>query len=309
MGRFVRGEFRNLGQAEQLPMNPFLRFLFALFLLGMLLPAQAQRYAPNEPSLPVIHHPGYSLAYDESSEQAAWVAYCLTAGETVARVERSNDFRSDPSVRSGSAAHSDYKGSGYDRGHLAPAADLAWSSASMSASFFYSNMSPQLPGFNRGIWKKLEELMRSWARVYDSVYVVTGPLYLEQGGSIGPNAVRIPSHYFKAVLTAGANKRKAIAFVLPNASSKAPLSSFALPVDRLENYLGRDLFAFLPDGEEQALESTLCIPCWSWTATKGSSAPRTKGTTAEVQCQGTIQKGARCKRRTKNASGFCWQHE
>jgi endonuclease G len=132
--------------------------------------------------------------------------------------------------------------------------------------------------------------MRSWARAYDSVYVVTGPLYLEQRGSIGPNAVRIPSHYFKAVLTAAANKRKAIAFVLPNASSKASLSSFALPVDRLEGYLGRDLFAFLPNGEEQALESTLCIPCWSWTATKGSSAPRTKGTTAAVQCQGTTQK-------------------
>ena len=309
MGRFVRGEFRNLGQTEQFPMNPILRFLFALFLLGVLLPAQAQRYAPSEPSLPVIHHPGYSLAYDESSEQAAWVAYCLTAGETVARVERSNDFRSDPSVRSGSAAHSDYKGSGYDRGHLAPAADLAWSSASMSASFFYSNMSPQLPGFNRGIWKKIEELMRSWARAYDSVYVVTGPLYLEQRGSIGPNAVRIPSHYFKAVLTAGTDERKAIAFVLPNASSKASLSSFALPVDRLEAFLGRDLFAFLPDSEEHGLESTLCIPCWSWTATKGSSAPRTKGTTVAAQCRGTTQKGARCKRRTKNASGFCWQHE
>jgi endonuclease G len=142
MGRFVRGEFRNLCQTEKFPMDPTLRFLFVIFPLGMLLPAQAQRYVPDETSLPVIHHPGYSLAYDESSEQAAWVAYCLTAGETMARVERSNDFRSDPSVRSGSAAHSDYKGSGYDRGHLAPAADMAWSSTSMSASFFYSNMSP-----------------------------------------------------------------------------------------------------------------------------------------------------------------------
>ena len=102
------------------------------------------------------------------------VAYELTAQEVQGIVSRSDDFRADPEIITGSAALVDYRGSGYDRGHLAPAADMKWSEEAMSESFYMSNMSPQAPGFNRGIWKSLESRVRSWAVENGTVYVVTG---------------------------------------------------------------------------------------------------------------------------------------
>ena len=110
----------------------------------------------------IISHTAYTLKYSEQHEQASWVAYTLKSSHTSGTVGRTNDFREDYKVKTGSASLSDYKGSGYDRGHLAPAADFKWSSTAMSESFFMSNMSPQKPGFNRGIWKKLESRKLPW---------------------------------------------------------------------------------------------------------------------------------------------------
>ena len=92
----------------------------------------------------IIQHSAYTLNYDEQHEQASWVAYILTSTHIRGTFNRTNDFREDYKVKTGSASLSDYKGSGYDRGHLAPAGDMKWSSTAMSESFFMSNMSPQM---------------------------------------------------------------------------------------------------------------------------------------------------------------------
>ena len=122
----------------------------------------------------IITHTGYSLLYNEIHEQADWVAYQLTKEETVKLYERTNKFILDPKINTITASDIDYKGSGYDRGHLAPASDMGWSSITMKESFYYSNMSPQNPSFNRGIWKKLEELVRTWAVENNNIYIVNG---------------------------------------------------------------------------------------------------------------------------------------
>jgi endonuclease G len=83
-------------------------------------------------------------------------------------------FLEDKLVKTGSAVTKDYAKSGYDRGHPARAADLGWSAQTMRESFYFSNMSPQLPAFNRGIWKKMEEKVRDWALTYDTIFIVTG---------------------------------------------------------------------------------------------------------------------------------------
>ena len=101
----------------------------------------------------VVSHVGYSFLYNEEHEQASWMAYELTKEETTKAFERTNQFKPDPSVSTLTAHDADYAGSGYDRGHLAPAADMGWSSSAMAESFYYSNMSLQVPGFNRGVWK------------------------------------------------------------------------------------------------------------------------------------------------------------
>lgn len=122
----------------------------------------------------VITHAGYSLLYNETCKQANWVAYELTKEKTNKIFQRTNHFITDPQVKTGIADGRDYSGSGYDRGHLAPASDMGWSSTTMAESFYYSNMSPQTPGFNRGIWKSLEELVRNWAVENDTICIATG---------------------------------------------------------------------------------------------------------------------------------------
>ena len=117
----------------------------------------------------VVNHFAYTLSYNETCEQANWVAYELTTEETNSTFKRSNKFITDPLVTTGSADNQDYAESGFDKGHLAPAGDMGWSATAMKESFYYSNMSPQLPGFNRGVWKRVEELVRNWAKEYKSI--------------------------------------------------------------------------------------------------------------------------------------------
>ena len=166
----------------------------------------------------IVVHTGFTLSYSEPHEQAEWVAYVVTAERLKGAVKRTNNFRIDPAVLTGSAVLGDYKGSGYDRGHLAPAASMAWSKEAMSESFFLSNMSPQKPGFNRGIWKKLEEAVRDMAHQHGTVVVVTGPVLEEGLLEIGPSGLDIPRAYYKVVLDVTEPTIEGIAFVLPNES-------------------------------------------------------------------------------------------
>ena len=210
----------------------------------------------------VVRCTGFTLSYCEAYEQAAWVAYELTADEARGAGERTDNFREDGRVRTGSAALSDYHKSGYDRGHLAPAGDMKWTKKAMSESFLLSNVSPQAPAFNRGVWNRLEQQTRTWAVANNGLYVVTGPL-LEPGlATIGPNRVAVPRYYFKALLDARGPELKAIAFLLPNRGSKKPLASFVVTIDEVERRTGLDLFPQLPDALEGPLESAVSPSRW-----------------------------------------------
>jgi endonuclease G len=253
----------------------------------------------------LIIHTGYTLSYNEEAEQANWVAYELTAQETQKAFERTNKFLVDPSISTGSATDADYKKSGFDRGHLAPAADMGWSSTTMIESFYYSNMSPQQPGFNRGIWKNLESLVRTWATENESIYVVTGPVLTQGLPTIGWNQVAIPNYYYKVILDYRNPSIKGIGFVLPNTSSKEPLQRFALSIDSVEKITGIDFFYSLPNDQEESIETELCIPCWTWKSSGKSYTSNANGS----QCIGTTKKGARCRRTTSNSSGKCFQHQ
>ena len=110
--------------------------------------------------------------------------------------KRGDDFRPDPAVPTGSATPQDYTRSGYDRGHLAPAADMSFSVKTMSESFYMSNMSPQAPQFNRGIWSKLEKQVRHFATKEKRIVVVTGPILpVEKTITIGANKVTVPQYF------------------------------------------------------------------------------------------------------------------
>ena len=211
------------------------------------------------PGLPIsegeiIQHQYYALAYSETNEQAAWVAYHMHDSMLFGDVDRTDDFREDPFVSSRSAQLSDYKGSGYDRGHLCPAGDMTFSEIAMSESFFMSNMSPQTASFNRGIWKRLESQVRDYVALEKELYVVTGPVFRNNIGSIGENKVTVPGHYYK-VLYAPKSK-KMTAYLLTHKGSSDELESFVVSVDFVEAETNIDFFAGLEDDLENRLEGS-----------------------------------------------------
>ncbi len=238
---------------------------------------QTLLFASLEQALPlyssqdqIIRHFAYTLKYNEEYEQASWVAYQLTRENLNGSVTRTDNFRDDPAVTTGSASLNDYKGSGYDRGHLAPAADMTRSKEAMSESFFLSNMSPQNPSFNRGIWSTLESYVRTWAAENDAIYVITGPVLAPGLQTIGPNEVGVPKYFYKVILDDKEPVLKGIGFILANQSSSAPLQSFAVSIDSVESITGIDFFPGLPDSLEKALESGIDARQWNF----GSSATK-----------------------------------
>lgn len=211
----------------------------------------------------VIQHKYYTLRYREEHEQAEWVAYKLTADETEGESER-DKFLEDKKVKTGSAKPNDYTKSGYDRGHLAPAADFNFSQEAKSESFYMSNMSPQTPQFNRGIWKHLEERVRYWVKTKENLYIVTGPILRKGLETIGvKNKISVPEYYYKILLERKSNGTyNAIAFKMKNEGSKKVLAEFVVSIDQLEEETGIDFFPNLPDNIEKVLEKTISRKGW-----------------------------------------------
>ncbi|QQS52233.1 MAG: DNA/RNA non-specific endonuclease [Bacteroidota bacterium] len=215
-------------------------YYFTCFLLLLSLCLSGQGL-PVCDSCQIIEHRHYTLCYSEKHEQAKWVYYELTKAEVQSNTARKEAFREDAKVATGSASLADYKSSGYDRGHLAPAADMEMDSLAMAESFYMSNMSPQKPSFNRGIWKKLEMQVRDWAVQEDTILVVTGPVFVDNLGAIGENRVTVPGYYYKIILDVTGEK-KIVAFLMKNEASSEELFHFTIPADSLEVLTGINFF-------------------------------------------------------------------
>lgn len=221
-------------------------------------------YLPQELTYPVHHKKHYSLAYAEEHEQAAWVAYELNVDHLNAKkVGRSDYFKDDVSIASGSAVFADYKNSGYTKGHMVPAADRAYSIESMEETFLMSNMSPQVYHCNGGIWRELEEQVRDWARYNKSVYIVSGPVFTRGMKRIGRNRVAVPETYFKVVLDLTEPEQKGIGFLIPNAKSEKHLRECAVSIDQIEELIDLDLFhQLMPESLENDVESKIDLAKW-----------------------------------------------
>ena len=187
----------------------------------------------------IIHHTAYTLSYNESHEQADWVTYRVTKIELENDVaKRKDNFTVDTCIVTGSAQLLDYKNSGYDKGHLAPAATFVDNQKEMDESFLMSNMSPQNPSFNRGVWKRLEDYERKMAIEKDTVYVICGPVLTEGLKTIGPNKVSIPKLYFKIIYY----KDWMVCFILSNRKSNEPLYTFEKSLGVVEKITKIDFF-------------------------------------------------------------------
>lgn len=225
----------------------------------------------------VIEHSAMSLVYNEKHEQAQWVVHMISSEILNGKVGRSNDFRPDEKVKTGSAVETDYfikekksdgsytyDGYGFDRGHLAPSADFSWSEKALSESYYYSNMTPQRPKFNRESWAKLEGQFRSYVanNPNSEVYVVTAPvLFTDLAKSERSiNKVSVPELHYKIGLDL--KNKTAIAFLMPNEHCKYSLSHYAVSIDSIENLTGINFFHSLNDSLEVELEQLIDLENW-----------------------------------------------
>lgn len=206
----------------------------------------------------VLKRKGYTLSYDADYKTPQWVAWELTRKETKGKEERTDKFLPDPDVRGAKAYTGDYTKSGYDRGHMAPAADMKWSQKAMEESFYLSNICPQNSNLNRGDWNDLEELSRQWAKKYGAIYIACGPIYdTKRPKRIGNNQVAVPNAFYKVILINDKKDPKAIGFIFPNSTGHKPLKKYMVTVDSVEKRTRIDFFPALPDEVENRIEAEL----------------------------------------------------
>lgn len=221
-------------------------------------------YLPTSTTGEIVKHEFYTLSYSDKNEQSEWVAYELKKEQlSYSNFERPY-FIDDPEVESGSANWKNYIRSGYDRGHLCPAGDRRFSLKAFNETFYTSNISPQKNDFNAGIWNRLEQKTRYWARKYDGLYVVTGGVLQGELESIGKEDVSVPKYFYKILIDNSRGEYKAVAFLMPHEESDLPLNTFVVSIDEIEKMTKIDFFPNLPDEIENKIESKTDYKGWSF---------------------------------------------
>lgn len=213
----------------------------------------------------LISHFAYTVDYNPDWYIPNWVAYVLTREHTTGNYKRLNSFSPDPNI-SDPVLHEDYTNNSgkYDRGHMAPAADMKWSSQAMSESFYTSNICPQNSNLNREDWNDIEELVRDYARTYDSIYVVCGPIVDAEHQTMGRyHEIAIPSAFFKAIARKSGGDWYALGFICSNTSGSKPIMTYTVSIDEIESRTGHDLFSALPDNIEAKMEGAVNLENWS----------------------------------------------
>ena len=219
-------------------------------------------FLPTSTTNQVVHHQNYSLSYSEPHEQAEWVAYELSVSHLSSINRKRPYFEIDSAVKTGAADWRNYKNSGYDRGHLCPAGDRRFAKQAHDETFLTSNISPQEHQFNAGVWNRLEQKVRYWAKRYDGVFVVTGGVLKNELKTIGDEDVAVPNQFYKVIMDVTNGKPKVLAFLMNHEDSDLPLYEFVVSVDEVEALTGIDFFPVLEDSIEDKLEASSSYQGW-----------------------------------------------
>ncbi|WP_130735715.1 DNA/RNA non-specific endonuclease [Flavobacterium sp. J27] len=219
-------------------------------------------YLPTNTTGAVYKKETYTLSYSEDYEQAEWVAYVLKTSDIKDNDYKRPYFQIDDAILTGAADWRNYKKSGYNKGHLCPAGDRRASFEDFKETFLTSNIAPQKYNFNAGIWNRLEQKVRYWAKKQDSIYVITGGVLSGNLKKIGYENVAVPDYFYKVLLSK--DKKKMIGFLVPHEDSNKPLYSFIVPVDSIEKITKIDFFPSLDDALENKLEASKEYNNWDF---------------------------------------------
>lgn len=256
--------------------SPFLKSFLFVFALSFFLPfclmagplEDCKEYAalgiPGS-SGDLLCHKGFLLAHDAQKKTPVWVVEHLTQAKAGGPLKRKDNFKADPDLPAGKRSElNDYAGSVFDRGHMAPAADMKWDKMAMDECFYLSNMVPQVgEKMNRGIWKDLEERVRQWALNRGEIYIYTGPIYdqAKKAEIIGQNMVAVPVALYKIIFDP--KKQKAIAFMMPNKPlNTADMPKYIVSVRDVERATGLDFFNAYDQETQNSIESVKEETIW-----------------------------------------------
>lgn len=210
----------------------------------------------------IIKKKAYIVSYNPNTKIPNWVAWHLTDLHTDGPIGRSNAFFADYAVPSPRATIEDYKGSGWSRGHMCPAGDNKWDSVAMAESFSLINVCPQNASLNSGLWNSIEIDCRNWAKRFQDIYIVCGPVFYRQDHEvIGANEVYVPEAFFKVVLCLNGTP-KGMGFVVKNTAGTKKRDLYYNSIDQVERITGMDFFPSLPDDIEVEIESKLDLDQW-----------------------------------------------
>lgn len=216
-----------------------------------------------------LQRKGYYVSYNRNTLQPNWVAWRLTAEHCGGNAKRDGkDFTEDKDVPSPRADTYDYIQSGYDRGHMCPAADNKWSHEAMEQSFLMTNICPQNPDLNRGDWNEIEQQCRVWAKKYGKIYIVCGPIFLKANHKrIGKHRVPVPDAFFKVVLRLTTEPR-GIGFICRNTDGSHPKDFYVNSINDVERITG---YTFYPDLDKETareVKSKVSLKDWSFTPSR-----------------------------------------
>lgn len=222
------------------------------------------------PSIPasipsqVKEYTGFTVSFNKDNGTPNWSAWELTADESQGETSRKGQrFWQDEDI-AGCPVTADYKHSGYDHGHLCPAADMKWSQQAMQDCFSMANIAPQDHALNSKAWSSLEKRCRTWARRDGALLICAGPIYEPSDTQrIGENRVRVPSAFFKVIVAPYLDKPRGIAFVYPNQNSPGNMALYAMSIDDVEKLTGFDFFPTLPKEMQDKVEAQSSLREWS----------------------------------------------
>lgn len=260
-----------------------------LKLQGSIDDMKAVGYPIQSKNIEILEHAGMVIGFDCDYKMASWVFHMLTPDLSFGSVSRSDDCRTDEMSKCGSANELDYfiktensdgtfkyDGFGFDRGHLAPSADFRWSENALSESYYYSNMTPQRPEFNRESWASLEDLLRNIVeQEKKNFYVITGPILHDSLPVIerSVNQLKIPEWHYKIIVDASAENPRGMAFLMPNKKCEERLSAYVISIDSLESLTGTNFFPNINDIQELKIEKEADFTAWKTQKREGDVEP------------------------------------
>lgn len=219
---------------------------------------------PSDVDNRMLNYRGFTVAFNPSKHQPNYTVWTLEEGETDGPYSRNDvKFLPDNNV-SGCATLADYKNSGFDRGHMAPAADMKWSKQAMADCHLLTNMCPQDNRLNAGAWATVEKNSRKWATKHGPLVIIAGPVLSDRlTRTIGASAIPVPERFFKVILAPQANPPMGIAFIMPNSYVQGGAQTTVTSIDQVETITGFDFFSALPDNIEAEVEQQNSLRAWN----------------------------------------------